>query len=53
MTDYKIMYQILCTAADKAVTVLEEQHESLLATEILKDALLHAEDVYIETADEP
>ena len=52
MPDYKTMYQILCVAADKAVTVLEEQHENRLAAEILKEALLRAEAVYIETADE-
>ena len=52
MPDYKTMYQLLCAAADESVTILEEQRGNLHAAEILKAALLHAEDIYIETADE-
>ena len=51
MPDYKTMYQILCVAADKAVTELTEQKNLSLASDILKDALLHAEEVYTETAE--
>ena len=52
MPDYKTMYCILCSAADRAVTELEEQGDASLAAEILKAALLRAEEIYIETADE-
>ncbi len=52
MPDYKTMYCILCSAADRAVTEMEEQGDASLAAEILKAALLRAEDAYIETADE-
>lgn len=51
MPDYKTMYQILCVAADKAVTMLEKQKNSTPAAEILKAALLQAEEVYIETSE--
>ena len=51
MADYKRMYRILCLAADKALTVLEEQRVDTLAAEILRAALLEAEEVYIETDD--
>ena len=53
MPDYKAMYHILCAAADRAVTLLEEQENSFLAEDILKAALLQAEEIYIETADDP
>ena len=43
------MYQILCVATDKAITALEKQKGIFLAAEILKAALLEAEDVYINT----
>ena len=53
MPDYKTMYQILCVAADHAVTELEEHEDLSLAAELLKTALLRAEELYIETSDEP
>lgn len=53
MPDYKTMYHILCAAADRAVTLLEERENSFLAEDILRTALLQAEEIYIETADEP
>ena len=52
MPDYKSMYCLLCSAADKAVTVLEEEKDVFLAAEILKGALLRAESIYIDTTEE-
>ena len=49
MPDYKTMYQLLCVAADRAITELEEQNSCFRALETLKSALLQAEDIYIET----
>lgn len=52
MPDYKTMYQLLCVAADQALMIYEEQKNDGLAAEVLKSALIQAEEVYIETAEE-
>ena len=50
MPDYKAMYQILCLATDEAITELEEQEDVSLVADNLKNALLQAEEIFIETA---
>ena len=51
MPDYRKMYYILCDAASRAVDFIQ-QDTPLAAEQILRQALAHAEDVYVETADE-
>lgn len=48
MPDYRKMYCILCDAASKAIDFLQDTPEA--AEQILRQALAHAEDVYVETA---
>ena len=52
MPDYKSMYCLLCSAADKSVSVLKEEKNVILAAEILEEALLRAENIYVDTAEE-
>ena len=49
MADYQKMYNILCTAADEAATMLESVPGTEAAAERLIAALHAAEEVYIET----
>ena len=53
LVDFYIKIVDFSCAADRAITELEERGDISLAAEILKAALLRAEDAYIETADEP
>ena len=48
--DYKTMYCILCKAADEAVGLTEKTVPE--AAELLTEALLKAEEIYVETADD-
>lgn len=47
MPDYKRMYAILCAAASKALDLLPELPENAEARELLQNALLAAEEMYI------
>ena len=50
MPDYKTMYCILCKAADEAVGLTENSAPE--AAELLTEALMLAEEIYVETADD-
>ena len=50
MPDYQKMYYILCDAASKALDFVLDTPEA--AEQILRQALAHAEDVYVATAGE-
>ena len=55
MTDlelYKKMYAIVCSAADRAVTLLSLPENTLQAKVLLEQALLSAEELYLSTTDE-
>lgn len=52
MTDYKRMYFLLCAAASDALDVLPESGENQRGRELLKKALLQAEAIYIEGAED-
>ena len=47
MPDYQKMYALLCGAASDAVDLIE-QGEDRKASALLREALLKAEDMYIE-----
>lgn len=49
MADYKKMYAILCKAIDDAIDPLEQIPEAKWISKALHDALLEAEDIYIDT----
>lgn len=49
MADYKRMYCLLCRAADAVIDPLMHIPEALPFAEYLQDALLTAENIYIET----
>ena len=49
MADYKKMYAILCSAVDSVIDPLEQIPLALPQAQILRKALLDAEDLYIET----
>lgn len=50
MADYKKMYGLLCRAADEALSVIENRpQDTAAAAELLRAALLAAEDIYIES----
>ena len=49
MADYKKMYITLCAAVDKAIDQLEKLPCSAPQTMLLKNALLEAEEIYIQT----
>lgn len=55
MTDYKTMYAILCkglsSAVDKLNSSMVKTQQTYEATQILKQALDEAENVYIDTCD--
>ena len=48
MPDYQKMYYILCQAADRAIDLIRQSPEG--AEQLLRQALAHAEDVYVATA---
>ena len=50
MPDYQKMYYILCDAANRAIDFIRQTPEA--AEQILRQALAHAEDVYVDTAGE-
>lgn len=50
MADYKKMYAILCGAVDDVIDPLERIPLARRCVEKLKEALLEAEEVYIETS---
>lgn len=49
MPDYKRMYALLCGAIDKVIDPLEQIPVAEHILETLQDALLEAEEIYIET----
>ena len=49
MADYKKMYILLCTAIDDLLDRLLENEDTSDIGEKLRDALLKAEEIYIET----
>ena len=49
---YKKMYAIVCSAADRAVTLLSLPENTLQAKVLLEQALLSAEELYLSTPDE-
>lgn len=50
MIDYKKMYAILCGAVDEVIEPLEQIPMARAAAGILREALLQAEDVYIDSS---
>lgn len=50
MADYKKMYAILCKAIDDAIDPLEQIPEAKRISKDLQDALLGAEEIYIDTS---
>lgn len=50
MTDYKRMYLILCSAIDDVIDPLEQFTVSEPYARKLNDALLAAEEIYIESS---
>lgn len=50
MIDYKKMYAILCGAVDEVIEPLEQIPMARSAAGILREALLQAEDVYIDSS---
>lgn len=51
MPDYPKMYAVLCGAASEAIDCIEEGSADA-AAQILKSALLQAEEIYIVTGDD-
>ncbi len=49
---YKKMYAIICSAADRAVTLLTVPENALHAKVLLEQALLSAEELYLRATDE-
>ena len=50
MADYKRMYAVLCTAIDREIDALREIPLALASANRLENALLEAEEIYIETS---
>ena len=50
MPDYKKMYAVLCTAIDREIDTLKEIPLALVSAKRLENALLEAEEIYIETS---
>ena len=50
MADYKKMYTILCGAVDEVIDPLEQIPMARESAQVLREALLQAESVYIDTA---
>ena len=53
MADYQKMYYILCDNISKALDLLPPTPVNRPAQKLLQDALMQAEELYIETADTP
>lgn len=49
MADYKKMYTILCGAVDEVIEPLEQIPMAREPVQVLREALLQAENVYINT----
>ena len=49
MPDYKKMYAVLCKAVDDAIDPLEQIPSAKQITKSLQNALLEAEEIYINT----
>ena len=49
MPDYKKMYAVLCKAVDNAIDPLEQIPSAKQIAKSLQDALLEAEEIYINT----
>ena len=49
MADYNKMYAVLCKAIDDAIDPLEQIPEAEQIAKKLQDALLEAEEMYIES----
>ena len=52
LTNYKRMYAILCAAASKALDLLPELPVNEAGRELLKTALLEAEEIYVGDGEE-
>lgn len=50
MPDYKKMYAVLCAAIDGEINTLKEIPLTLGSASRLENALLEAEEIYIETS---
>ena len=50
MADYKKMYMILCGAVDEVIDPLEQIPMARASVQVLREALLQAERVYIDTS---
>ena len=50
MPDYKKMYAVLCAAIDGEIDALKEIPLALASANRLENALLEAEEIYIETS---
>ncbi len=50
MADYKKMYMILCGAVDEVIDPLEQIPMARASAQVLREALLQAERVYIDTS---
>ena len=50
MADYRKMYAVLCTAIDREIDTLKEIPLALASANRLENALLEAEEIYIETS---
>ena len=50
MPDYKKMYAALCTAIDGEINTLREIPLALASANRLENALLEAEEIYMETS---
>ena len=50
MPDYKKMYAVLCAAIDGEIDTLREIPLALASANRLENALLEAEEIYIETS---
>ncbi len=49
MADYKKMYTVLCCAVDEVIDPLEQIPMARASAQVLRDALLQAERIYIDT----
>ena len=49
MADYKKMYMVLCGAVDEVIDPLEQIPMARSSVQVLQEALLRAERIYIDT----
>lgn len=49
--DYKKMYMLLCSAIDKVIDPLEQVPSARPQAQILRQALLEAEELYVMSGD--